>query len=188
MSEPPSIQPICGAQPENAGRAGCWSGRGAIVCRLSCEAAGDLVSIDRDCNRPPWTAKLFEQEFRHDYSRVLGARLGGKLAGFLVYHLLFDEAHILNFGIRKEFRRRGIGRTLITAALDEMAGDGCRCVTLEARKSNGAAIGLYSSLGFEEVALRRAYYSDDREDGVMLKLDLLEFSRQARERRPAAND
>ena len=158
-----------------------------VVCRLSPESAADLAAIDRECNRPPWTAKLFDQEFRHDYSRTLGARSGGKLVGFLIYHLLFDEAHILNFGVRASARGCGIGRELMTASLDEMIENGCRSVTLEARKSNEAAIGLYSSLGFEEVALRLAYYSDDREDGVMLKLDLLEFARRLEAQRPAAN-
>lgn len=186
MSEPPAHQAteVIPLSPGDELAAG--TGMPAI-CRLSAVSSGDLALLDRECNRPPWTAKLFEQEFRHDYSRILGARLGGRLVAFLVYHLLFDEAHIVNFGVSRENRGRGIGRGLLTTALDEMRDSGCRCVTLEARKSNEAAIGLYSSLGFEEIALRREYYSDDREDGIMLKLDLLEFARRLQNQRPAAS-
>ena len=147
----------------------------SVVCRLSSACAAELAEIDRDCNRPPWSLTLFEQEFSHEYSTTLGLRSGGRIAAFLVYHSLYDEAHILNFGVRRDSRRLGYGRCLLTSALSEMAQSGCRSVILEARRSNLVAIGLYSSLGFQEVAMRKAYYSDDREDGVMLKLDLTGF-------------
>ena len=147
----------------------------SVVCRLSSGCAAELAEIDRECNRPPWSEALFEQEFSHEYSLTMGLRAGGRIVAYLIYHSLYDEAHILNFGVRKESRGLGYGRRLSTEALGEMALAGCRSVILEARRSNLVAIGLYSSLGFQEVATRKAYYSDDREDGVMLKLDLLGF-------------
>lgn len=159
-----------------------------IICRLSRVSAAELAAIEQECNTPPWTTRLFAQEFSNNCSFVYGARTEGKLVGFLVAHVVIDGAHIVNFGVAYKYRRRGIGRALMNYALNDFHDMAVRNVTLEARKSNVAARAMYELFHFREVAMRSGYYSNDSEDGVILNLDLVDFiSSQSASAKVAAN-
>ena len=146
-----------------------------VIVRLSENSAADLARIELESNTPPWSAKLFAGEFEQKHSLVFGARAAGQLVGFLVVHFTWDEAHIVNFGILRSFRRQGVGRTLLDTVVCELNSRGVRWVTLEVRKSNVAAIGLYGSFGFSEVGLRERYYSDNQEDGLVMSLNIRQY-------------
>jgi ribosomal-protein-alanine N-acetyltransferase len=90
------------------------------------------------------------------------------IAGFIGLWLLPDEAHIVTFGVRRDYRRRGIGELLLISAISLAQVKGQTMVTLECRVSNEAALGLYGKYGFEKVGLRPRYYSDDHEDAYVL--------------------
>ena len=134
--------------------------------------AETLAAIDRHSNSPPWTADHFAAEFNYEHSRVFGARLGGEVVGFIVTHITLDEAHIVNFAIRKSSRGFGVGRALLQQVLEQLFEDGIYRVTLEVRRSNRTAQNLYHSLAFSEVGVRERYYSDNGEDGIVLALNL----------------
>jgi ribosomal-protein-alanine N-acetyltransferase len=53
---------------------------------------------------------------------------------------------------------------LIDAALDR----GARWMTLEVRRSNSVAQALYKKYGFREIGTRKGYYSDNREDAIVM--------------------
>ncbi len=146
-----------------------------VVCRLTHEAAETLALIDKECNRPPWSAELFRQEFYSSTSLIFGVRSEGKLVGFLVAHLVVDEAHIVTFGIKSSYRRLGLARALIGHVISDLHLRGVRWVTLEVRESNEAARSLYESLGFYDVGTRQRYYSDDQEDAIVLSLNVVKF-------------
>jgi ribosomal-protein-alanine N-acetyltransferase len=119
-----------------------------------------MVQIEEESNAPPWSLRLFKDEFHLPYSRVYGARLRGVLAGFLIQHLLFEEAHIVNFAVRRSMRGVGVGRALIVGALRELYELSVLRATLEVRRGNVVAQSLYDSLGFVVVGVRPKYYSD----------------------------
>jgi len=146
-----------------------------VVCSLSAECTPELAEIERESNQPPWSEALFQNEFSNRYSLVYGARLHGRLVGFLVCHVVLDEAHIVNFAVSKAWRRRGIGSALLKHVLRELAAKAVLSVVLEVRRSNNAARRLYEKLGFNETAVRQGYYSSDQEDAVFMNLNLLHF-------------
>lgn len=88
--------------------------------------------------------------------------------GYGGFWLLYDEAHISTLAVHIAVRRQGLGELLLIALLDEAQRlDACRA-TLEVRVSNVAAQRLYTKYGFEVVGQRKAYYSDNREDALIL--------------------
>lgn len=143
-----------------------------ICCRLPVECAHELAAIELESNRPPWSEALFRSEFSNRYSCLYGARLNGKLIGFLVCHVVLDEAHLVNLGVLKNQRRQGVGASLLKHLLDDLFAEAVMTVCLEVRQSNLAARRLYERLGFEEVALREGYYSDNGESAVLMRLNL----------------
>lgn len=79
------------------------------------------------------------------------------LAGFALARAIGDEGELLLLSVRPDWRGRGIGRTLLDAALDEAKRRGVRAFNLEVRESN-RAIALYTAAGFTQVGVRRDYY------------------------------
>jgi len=93
------------------------------------------------------------------------------IIGFAGIWLLADEAHIVNIAVRQAYRRQGIGELLLIS-LTELAFDlEASLVTLEVRISNKAARSLYGKYGFTVRGVRRGYYSDNREDAVIMTVD-----------------
>ena len=90
------------------------------------------------------------------------------IAGFTGLWFVLDEAHVVVIGLREADRSKGVGEMLLISGIEQAIENGSRVITLEVRKSNKVAIELYSKYGFQEVGLRRRYYSDNGEDAVIM--------------------
>ncbi len=90
------------------------------------------------------------------------------ISGFTGFWVMADEAHLTSIAVREACRQRGIGELLLISAIDLATELKARIVTLEVRASNAAARSLYTKYGFTQVDIRRAYYIDNREDGILM--------------------
>jgi ribosomal-protein-alanine N-acetyltransferase len=130
-----------------------------------------VAELERAAHSSPWSEDLIRRELDHDWSTVLlgfeeadGAQ---HLAGYVIFWQVSDEIHVLNVAVAPEFRRRGYARALLVAA-EEQCRQRAVLSTLEVRRSNLPAIGLYASLGYREVGVRRKYYADNNEDALLM--------------------
>jgi len=87
---------------------------------------------------------------------------------FVGLWFMVDEAHLSNIAVRESHRRHGVAEHLLIAALDVAIERNAAFMTLEVRPSNAAAQALYEKCGFVEVGVRRGYYSDNKEDAVLM--------------------
>jgi ribosomal-protein-alanine N-acetyltransferase len=88
--------------------------------------------------------------------------------GFVGVWLIADEAHIVTIAVRESHRRRGIGELLLIAAIELTLMNERELVSLECRVSNDAAMALYDKYGFQRLGIRPHYYSDNREDAIIM--------------------
>ena len=103
------------------------------------------------------------------------------ILGFAGFWIMANEAHITNVAVRKIHRRRGIGELLLISMIDLAIELNARNLTLEVRASNTAAQNLYSKYDFKQVGLRRGYYTDNKEDAVLMSTaDISSVSFQSR--------
>jgi len=118
------------------------------------------------------TAKL-RQLFNHDrfFGNEPPASGRGYIFGFAGFWIMAGEVHITNIAVREQHRRQGMGELLLISLIDLAIELGARLITLEVRASNTTAQSLYSKYGFNQVGLRRGYYTDNREDGVLMSLE-----------------
>lgn len=93
------------------------------------------------------------------------------IIGFMGIWMMADEAHIINIAIREQHRRRGIGELLLIVGIDLATKLKANMITLEVRASNVAAQKLYAKYGFIEVGVRRGYYSDNKEDALLMSTE-----------------
>ena len=93
------------------------------------------------------------------------------IAGFVgVWHMA-DSAHVVNICVRRSHRGQGVGEMLLIAAIEHAVAHGAAELTLEVRPSNVVARNLYRKYGFADRGVRKAYYSDNREDAVIMTTD-----------------
>jgi ribosomal-protein-alanine N-acetyltransferase len=112
---------------------------------------------------------MFAAELRKPSSIALGAYLEeGDLVGYAFVSRYVDAWHVMNVAVSPAFRRRGIASTLLERLFEVTASDPRRGYTLEVRVSNAEAIRLYERLGFESRGIRRGYYTDNREDALIM--------------------
>ncbi|WP_144312318.1 GNAT family N-acetyltransferase [Terriglobus saanensis] len=100
------------------------------------------------------------------------AEIEGVLAGFICGRVLLPglEAELESIVVAKKYRRQGVGKALSDWLLHAIA---AKEVRLEVRESNAAARSMYRAMGFEDVGLRRGYYSQPVEDAIlMLRTDV----------------
>jgi ribosomal-protein-alanine N-acetyltransferase len=136
----------------------------------------------------PWSRTMFVGEIAKPTSICLGAFWGERLVGYLIVSRYVDAWHVMNIVVVPEHRRHGIATTLIRELFAVTGDDAQRGYTLEVRVSNGGAIKLYETLGFRSQGIRRGYYTDNREDALIMWRDSLSRSAgKARERRSSAS-
>jgi ribosomal-protein-alanine N-acetyltransferase len=90
------------------------------------------------------------------------------VAGYVSVWYQGEEAHITEIAVREKLRGRGIGELLLIGSLKAAVEYGSKVMTLEVRVSNFIAQRLYEKYSFKSVGIRKAYYSDNREDAVIM--------------------
>ena len=96
---------------------------------------------------------------------------GHCIIGFTSMWVMADEAHITNIAVRQSYQRQGIGELLLISIIDLAIELKASIVTLEVRVSNLTAQSLYQKYGFAQVGLRRNYYTDNREDALLMSTE-----------------
>lgn len=135
-----------------------------------------LYEIESRAYSNPWPKDAFKRELKLPFSRILVARnnerFGPVLFGYMVLWVIRGEAHVLNLAVHPEHRRQGIGANLLQAGIDVAREQAAEIVYLEVRTGNLGAQGLYASFGFKQVGVRPRYYEDNREDALVMLLEL----------------
>lgn len=136
---------------------------------------GAIEEVERRSYRTPWSRSMFASELAKSSSICLGAfdPESDRLVGFLIISRYVDAWHVMNVCVDPDHRRRGIALMLFDRLFELTDGDARRGYTLEVRVSNEHAIKLYERMGFERRGVRRAYYTDNREDALIMWKDPL---------------
>jgi ribosomal-protein-alanine N-acetyltransferase len=132
---------------------------------------GAIESIEQRAYPTPWSRSMFASELAKPTSICLGAFEGDELAGYVINSRYVDAWHVMNVAVDPDRQRRGIATALLEHLFDLTRDDERRGYTLEVRVSNGGAIRLYEKLGFEARGIRRGYYTDNREDALIMWRD-----------------
>lgn len=128
-----------------------------------------VEEIEQESYPTPWSRSMFGAELRKPRSLAIGAYTEeGELVGYAFVSRYVDAWHVMNIAVATGFRRRGIATMLLERLFEVTATDPQRGYTLEVRVSNSEAIRLYERLGFEARGIRRGYYTDNREDALIM--------------------
>jgi ribosomal-protein-alanine N-acetyltransferase len=134
-----------------------------------------IFEIERLAFDHPWSLDSFVRELSLAFSLTLAAFTGPPtrqmLSGYLCRWLVADECHILNVAVHPRYRRQGIAERLMAEVIAEATAKKASVATLEVRRTNLSARGLYRKFKFEERRLRKNYYGPG-EDAIVMELKL----------------
>ena len=137
-----------------------------------------IASIESESSEFTWTKNQLSKSISNPNNLCYAVSIKSQIIGYVIAMHATDSADILNITIHKDFKRKGYGSSLIDYLTKELISKGIKTIFLEVRRGNFAAISLYSSLGFEEISVRKNYYTKNsnqlsrREDGIIMRLEL----------------
>lgn len=126
-----------------------------------------LLAMEAECFRTPYREGALRPMLSQSFAKNYLALSGGEAVGYLLATTIAGESEILRIAVQKEMRGRGIARALLSRLLEDLSAD--TAYFLEVRRSNTAAIALYSAFGFDAYAERKNYYKDPTEDAVLMR-------------------
>ena len=140
-----------------------------IVRPMTLEDLDGVMSVEFDSFLTPWSRTAFEEELTQNrLARYIVAAEDGNIVGYAGTWLVINEAHVTNVAVSGQHRREGIGRLLMEKLMELARDSGMESMTLEVRVTNAAARHLYQQMGFVEAGIRKNYYSETKEDALIL--------------------
>lgn len=131
-----------------------------------------ICEIDKTSSCYNWTEKMFTEELKNENSSFKVLFLDNTIAGYIIYHIIIDEAEILNIVIDNKFKRQSLGKYLLEQTLNEISKQNVKTIFLEVGEKNVPAINLYSKFGFKQYNTRNNYYKNG-ENAILMKKQLI---------------
>ena len=127
-----------------------------------------VAALERTCFSKPWPKSMLEDElYNPNVSLVVAEGEDGSVLGYGEIGVVLDEGCLEKIAVDPAYRRQGVAEAILSAYL-RFGRAKLAFLTLEVRASNEAAIGLYEKLGFKEVGRRRGYYTEPKEDAILM--------------------
>ena len=127
-----------------------------------------IAELERQCFSTPWSETQLEDALYNDAACFIVAEDGeGGVLGYAGLTTVLDEGYINNIAVEEAARKHGVASALLDVFV-RFGAVNLAFLTLEVRKSNAAAIGLYEKFGFQQVGLRKGFYSHPREDAIIM--------------------
>lgn len=125
----------------------------------------EIAQLESTSSLHPWSRENFRSSLSSSH-RCIGLRKTGPensapLIAHVFISLAADQAELLLITVAKAYQGCGIGTLLLTTITEQLTGHAAE-LFLEVRPSNTAAIGLYESLGFNQIGVRKGYYPAPR--------------------------
>lgn len=139
-----------------------------LIRKMTEQDLDEVMKIEKESFSLPWSRESYLGELKNSFANYIVCDCAGDIAGYAGIWVVFEEAHITNVAVGKFFRAKGIGLALMVQAERIARAKKATRILLEVRPSNEAALHLYQNLNYIQTALRKAYYSDNGEDAIVM--------------------
>ena len=128
----------------------------------------EVLNIEQGSFEFPWSEDDFIRCLRQRNCIGMVAEHENRIVGFMIYELHKNQLHILNFAVRPDYRRRGVGRQMGDKLVGKLSQQRRSRIVLEVRETNLAAQIFFRKLGFRAMSVLRDYYDDTTEDAYVM--------------------
>ena len=142
---------------------------GVLVRRMRLEDIEHVSRLERRCYSLPWSSSAYVTEVGNPSAYyIVATERDNTVIGYAGMWVVMDELHITTIAVDPSRRGRRIGERLLLDLIEEGITRGASRATLEVRERNAVARRLYEKYGFEDVAIRKNYYSDNGENAIIM--------------------
>ena len=136
--------------------------------KMNSEHLEQVCKIEKECFSHPWSLQSLESELNNDTSYFLVATEKDEVIGYIGMSVVIDEGYIFNVAVNVNHRKKGVATALVNELVTYGKKNNFYFITLEVRESNEKAKSLYSKFGFVKVGERKDYYSDPKENAILM--------------------
>ncbi len=129
----------------------------------------EVLAIENRSFEFPWSDEDFIRCLRQRNCIGMVAEYDERVVGFMIYELHKNRLHVLNFAVRPEFRRRGVGRSMIRKLIGKLSDQRRNRILLEIRETNLDAQLFFRDCGFRAISVLREFYEDSPEDAYLMQ-------------------
>ena len=129
-------------------------------------------NIETACFSIPWTERSIEGQIFADGSIFACICEGEDVIGYVCGQTVADECELYRIAVLSSYRKKGYADMLMEYFLKECKNKEISNIFLEVRSSNTPARNLYQKYGFQNVGIRKNYYSNPTEDAVIYKCEI----------------
>lgn len=140
-----------------------------LIRPATLEDVDAVATIEARSFSNPWHSQTFRSLISQARAHILVAEdpeLG--VMGYAVAWWVLEQGELANLAVTEAVQGRGVGSALLDRLLSDAKASGVETLFLEVRISNTRAQALYLSRGFAQVAFRKDYYRNPREDARIL--------------------
>jgi ribosomal-protein-alanine N-acetyltransferase len=129
-----------------------------------------IESLSFTTSWPPsaFASELCDNKLAHYFVGRVGEAGQGDVVAYGGIWVILEDSHITTIAVHPDWRGKKYGEEMLVHLMREAIERGASWITLEARESNVVAQNLYRKYGFTTVSVRRAYYSDNGENAVVM--------------------
>lgn len=127
----------------------------------------DIAQLEKICFSTPWSQNAITEAFTAG-TKFFVAISNNKVLGYVGLSAILDEGYITNIAVYPEHRNKGVATALLKTLFDFALENNLSFISLEVRQSNITAISVYEKLGFKKEGLRKGFYSEPKEDALIM--------------------
>ena len=141
----------------------------------------EVLEIEENSFEFPWSEEDFIRCLRQRNCIGMVAEYHEQVVGFMIYELHKNRLHVLNFAVRPEFRRHGVGGTMVRKLVGKLTQQRRNRILLEIRETNLDAQLFFRDAGFRAISVLRSFYEDTPEDAYLMqyRLTAVDAAREA---------
>lgn len=124
----------------------------------------EVLAIEQDSFGPDaWDKKLFREYHRIHPDLFLAAKIGRRIAGYIITCAGARSAELASIAVRPRDRRRGVAQAMLHWTLAELRSKGVKTWWLMVEVDNQPAIRFYEQNGFVRTKRVKRYYGAGRD-------------------------
>jgi [ribosomal protein S18]-alanine N-acetyltransferase len=132
----------------------------------------EVLAIEHSSFEYPWCEEEFLRVLRQRNCIGMVAEHGERIVGFMIYELHRNKIHVLDFASHIDFRRRGVGRQMVSKLVSKLSNQRRNRIGLFVRETNLPAQLFFRVLGFRAMEVIREHYADTGEDAYSMHYHL----------------
>lgn len=129
----------------------------------------EILRLEKDLFSDPWPESIFRDDLRSESSYPFVVQIDKTIVAYAIFRIRAEEGHLTNIAVDKKYQRKSIAKKILSFILNLASENNLSQVFLEVRPTNKAAIALYESFGFINLAIREGYYQDPVEDCFIMQ-------------------